>query len=113
MNCTGPFELKSWQSGEKINLTRFDGYWDKKLTAKAKEVEFVIQTDPVARVNALKSGEIDGGWMLPSNAIGELKASGAGRCLLRTELRREQPGRLQPRGPAGKPGGPQGVVDGH
>ncbi len=78
VNCTGPFELKSWQSGEKINLTRFDGYWDKKLSAKAKEVEFVIQTDPVARTNALKSGEIDGGWMLPSNAIGELKASGAG-----------------------------------
>lgn len=78
VNCTGPFELKSWQSGEKINLTRFDGYWDKKLLAKAQEVEFVIQSDPVARVNALKSGEIDGGWMLPSNAIGELKASGAG-----------------------------------
>ena len=78
VNCTGPFEFKSWQSGEKINLARFDGYWDKQRSAKAKELEFVIQTDPVARVNALKSGEIDGGWMLPSNAIGELKASGAG-----------------------------------
>ncbi|MFF5792399.1 ABC transporter substrate-binding protein [Paeniglutamicibacter sp. NPDC012692] len=79
VNCTGPFEFKGWQSGEKINLARFDGYWDKKLSAKAKELEFVIQTDPVARTNALKSGEVDGGWLLPTNAIGELNASGAGK----------------------------------
>ncbi len=25
VNCTGPFELKKWQSGEKLSLTRFDG----------------------------------------------------------------------------------------
>ncbi|MGL3805591.1 ABC transporter substrate-binding protein [Paeniglutamicibacter sp. R2-26] len=79
VNCTGPFEFKGWRSGETINLARFDGYWDAELKAKAKELEFVIQTDPVARVNALKSGEIDGGWMLPANAIGDLNASGAGQ----------------------------------
>ncbi|MFJ6415474.1 ABC transporter substrate-binding protein [Paeniglutamicibacter sp. NPDC091659] len=79
VNCTGPFEFKGWQSGENISLARFDGYWDKKLSAKAKELEFVIQTDPVARTNALKSGEVDGGWLLPPNAIGELNASGAGK----------------------------------
>jgi peptide/nickel transport system substrate-binding protein len=79
VNCTGPFEFETWQSGETIKLTRFDGYWNKDLKAKAKELEFVIQTDPVARTNALKSGEVDGGWMLPTNAISELKASGAGQ----------------------------------
>lgn len=78
VNCTGPFELKSWQSGEKLSLKRFDEYWDTDLKAKAKELDFVIMTDPVARANAMRSGEVDGGWIVPSNAVGELKASGAG-----------------------------------
>ncbi|MGL3805594.1 ABC transporter substrate-binding protein [Paeniglutamicibacter sp. R2-26] len=78
VNCTGPFELKKWQSGEKLSLSRFDGYWDADLKAKAKELDFVIMTDPVARVNAMKSGEVDGGWLVPTNAVGELNASGAG-----------------------------------
>lgn len=78
VNCTGPYKFESWASGEKINLSRFDGYWNKDLKAQAKNLEFIIQTDPVARVNALRSGEVDGGWMVPSNAIGELNASGAG-----------------------------------
>src|SRR5690606_2897929 len=78
VNCTGPYKFESWNSGERINFSRFDGYWNKDLKAQAKNLEFVIQTDPVARVNALKSGEVDGGWMVPSNAIGELNASGAG-----------------------------------
>ena len=79
VNCTGPFEFKKWQNGEKLSFDRFDDYWDKDLKAKAKTLEFVIMTDPVARVNALKSGEIDGGWMLPATAVDDLNASGAGK----------------------------------
>lgn len=26
VNCTGPFEFKKWQSGEKLTFERFDGY---------------------------------------------------------------------------------------
>lgn len=80
VNCTGPFELTKWQSGEKLSLTRFEDYWDAPNKAKAKELDFVIMTDPVARVNAMKSGEVDGGWVVPSNAVGELNASGAGQA---------------------------------
>lgn len=79
VNCTGPFELEKWQSGEKISLTRYDNYWDKDLKAKSKKVDFVIMTDPVARVNAMKSGEVDGSWLVPANAIDELKGSGSGQ----------------------------------
>lgn len=79
VDCTGPFELSKWQSGEKLSLKRFESYWDPEFTAQAKEVEFVIMTDPVARTNAMKSGEVDGGWLVPSNAVGELEASGAGQ----------------------------------
>lgn len=78
VNCTGPFELKKWQSGERISMTRFDEYWNAEGKAKAKDLDFVIMTDAVARVNAMKSGEVDGSWMVPSNAVGELKGSGVG-----------------------------------
>lgn len=103
VNCTGPFELTTWQSGEKLNLARFDGYWDKGRAAKAKELEFVIQTDTVARVNALKSGEIDGGWLLPSNAIGELNASGAGQMYFGVNSTVSSLVVSNPAGPLGNP----------
>ncbi|WP_313812835.1 ABC transporter substrate-binding protein [Glutamicibacter sp.] len=79
VNCTGPFAFGKWQSGEKISLTRYDNYWDKDLKAKTKNLDFVIMTDPVARVNAMKSGEVDGSWLVPANAIDELKGSGSGQ----------------------------------
>lgn len=84
VNCTGPFALEHWSSGEKLSFSRFEDYWDKDLRAKAAKLDFVIMTDPVARVNALKSGEIDGGWMIPSNAITELQATGAGQVYFGT-----------------------------
>ena len=103
VNCTGPFELKKWQSGEKLSLARFDGYWDSELKAKSKELEFVIMTDPVARTNAMKSGEVDGGWLVPSNAVGELNASGAGQVFfgLSTAVNNLVVSNLE--GPLGKP----------
>lgn len=79
VNCTGPFALDSWESGEKLTFSRFDDYWNKDLMPKAKTLEAVVMTDSVARVNALRSGEIDGGWMVPTSAISDLNASGAGQ----------------------------------
>ncbi|MDQ5839948.1 MAG: ABC transporter substrate-binding protein [Chloroflexota bacterium] len=79
VNCTGPFSLGKWDSGTSITLERYDGYWDKGLVAKSKQVKFVFLPDPNTRVNAFKSGEVDGGWMIPSNAIGALTASPNGK----------------------------------
>ncbi|TYL53299.1 ABC transporter substrate-binding protein [Agromyces mariniharenae] len=81
VNCTGPFSLEEWRSGESITLARYDEYWDDSLRAKAGEVEFIFMNDATARVNALKSGEVDGGWMIPFDAIGQLEASGVGDML--------------------------------
>ncbi|KJL41554.1 MULTISPECIES: ABC transporter substrate-binding protein [Microbacterium] len=78
VNCTGPFELSEWKSGESVTLTRYDDYWDASLRAKAGEVEILFMTDANARVNALKSGEVDGGWMIPTDAISQLQSSGKG-----------------------------------
>jgi peptide/nickel transport system substrate-binding protein len=78
VNCTGPFALTAWKSGESVTLTRYDEYWDDSLRAKAGEVEILFMTDANARVNALKSGEVDGGWMIPTDAIAQLQSSGKG-----------------------------------
>ncbi|GAA1752711.1 ABC transporter substrate-binding protein [Agromyces humatus] len=78
VNCTGPFSLEEWKSGERITLARYDDYWDETLRAKAAEVEFVFMNDANARVNALKSGDVDGGWMLPYEGIAQLTSAGTG-----------------------------------
>ncbi len=81
VNCTGPFSLTSWESGESITLTKYDGYWDKDLTAHAQSVKFVFMGDATARVNALKSGSVDGAWQIPLEAVPQLRASGKGDVL--------------------------------
>ena len=81
VNCTGPFSLTEWKSGERITLTRYDDYWDESLRAKSGEVEFIFMNDANARVNALASGEVDGGWMVPLEAIPQLENSSVGDML--------------------------------
>ncbi|MFB9164882.1 ABC transporter substrate-binding protein [Arthrobacter psychrochitiniphilus] len=75
VNCTGPFMFDNWAPGESISLKRFDNYWDPEAKAKAKEMSFQILPDATARTNALQTGEIDGSWQVPSNAIDILKAN--------------------------------------
>ncbi|MBO9624958.1 MAG: ABC transporter substrate-binding protein [Microbacterium sp.] len=81
VNCTGPFSLTSWESGESITLTKYDGYWDKDLAAHAQSMKFVFMGDATARVNALKSGSVDGAWQIPLEAVPQLRASGKGDVL--------------------------------
>ena len=81
VNCTGPFKFDSWKSGEKISLSRFDGYWDESLKAKAEKLDFVFMGDANARTNALKAGDVDGTWLLPMDSIRELQAKGKGDVL--------------------------------
>lgn len=81
VNCTGPFALKAWKSGESLTLERYDGYWDKELRAKSKEMTFSIIPDATARVNAMKSGSVDGSWQIPMESAPQLQASGKGDVL--------------------------------
>ena len=81
VNCTGPFELAEWKAGESITLTRYDDYWDESLKAHAATVDMLFMNDATARVNALKSGEVDGGWMIPIEAVPQLRDSGKGDVL--------------------------------
>ncbi|GGS77852.1 ABC transporter substrate-binding protein [Streptomyces tanashiensis] len=74
--CTGPFKLGTWSKGQSIELERFDGYWGTK--AKAKKAVFRFLTDPSARTNAMLSGEVDGGYLIPTESYGRLRDSGLG-----------------------------------
>ncbi|MER6312431.1 ABC transporter substrate-binding protein [Streptomyces sp. NPDC001581] len=74
--CTGPFELGTWNKGQSIELNRFDGYWGTK--AKSKKAVFRVLTDPSARTNAMLSGEVDGGYLIPTESYARLRAGGTG-----------------------------------
>lgn len=84
VDCTGPFTFKEWRSGESITMERFADYWDPEYRAKAEQVRFVILNDPNARVNALRTGEIDGSWQVPTNAIDLMRASDTGKMYFGT-----------------------------
>ncbi|WP_405941290.1 ABC transporter substrate-binding protein [Streptomyces sp. NBC_00207] len=74
--CTGPFELGTWNKGQSVELNRFDGYWGTK--AKSKKAVFRVLTDPSARTNAMLSGEVDGGYLIPTESYARLRGSGTG-----------------------------------
>ncbi|MDI5791016.1 ABC transporter substrate-binding protein [Bacillus licheniformis] len=50
---TGPFQVSSFEAGHKIELERYDDYWDGK--PKLKHVTFSFNEDANARVMALQS----------------------------------------------------------
>ena len=74
--CTGPFELKSWQSGTQIVLTRNPSYWDPALEPKVQTLVFKFVTDASILTNALASGAIDGTYEVPIQGIPQLKGAG-------------------------------------
>ncbi|WP_405426577.1 ABC transporter substrate-binding protein [Streptomyces erythrochromogenes] len=74
--CTGPFTLGTWNKGQSIELDRFDGYWGTR--AKSKKAVFRFMTDPSARTNAMLSGEVDGGYLIPTESYARLRTAGLG-----------------------------------
>ncbi|MBY6274587.1 MAG: peptide ABC transporter substrate-binding protein, partial [Bacillaceae bacterium] len=54
---TGPFQLKSWQKDQEVQLVRHEKYWGEKPHLDG--VTFKIIPDPNMMTNALRSGDID------------------------------------------------------
>jgi peptide/nickel transport system substrate-binding protein len=79
VNCTGPFALDKWARGDSVTLKKFPGYWDRSLVPKSQSVKFTFIEDPAARSNAFLSGTADGGYMVPSSALAQLRGSGKGK----------------------------------
>ncbi|MBO2944528.1 ABC transporter substrate-binding protein [Paenibacillus sp. F411] len=54
---TGPFQLKSFSPGSKLELVRYDQYWDG--ASPLDTVDFMFNEDANARSLALQSGQVD------------------------------------------------------
>ncbi|MFF2081200.1 ABC transporter substrate-binding protein [Kitasatospora sp. NPDC058162] len=76
LDCTGPFKLGTWAKGQSLELQRFDDYWGTK--AKSKKVVFSFLTDSSARTNAMLTGDVDGGYLIPTESYDRLKKNGPG-----------------------------------
>jgi peptide/nickel transport system substrate-binding protein len=55
---TGPFRFVKWERGDRVEMTRFDGYWNPALPYLDALV-FRFIGDPATQVAALKAGDID------------------------------------------------------
>ncbi|MFD0149581.1 ABC transporter substrate-binding protein [Streptomyces sp. NPDC055721] len=77
--CTGPYKYGKWTQGQSISVSRHDGYWNKALPLKVKNIDFTFLTDGSAITSGLLSGQIDGTYQPPTAALAQLKASPAGK----------------------------------
>ena len=55
---TGPFKFVKWIRGDRVEMARFDGYWNPFLPY-LDGVVFRFISDPAAQIAALKAGDID------------------------------------------------------
>ena len=55
---TGPFKFVKWVQGDRVEMARFDGYWNPFLPYLDR-VTFRFISDPAAQIAALKAGDID------------------------------------------------------
>ena len=54
---TGPFRFERWRRGDRVVLTRFDGYWGE--PALLPRVEFAFIADPTTALAGLLAGDIN------------------------------------------------------
>ncbi|MEU8243028.1 ABC transporter substrate-binding protein [Actinoplanes missouriensis] len=101
--CTGPYRLGEWKSGQKITLTRYDGYWDTARRAKAATFAFVPLTDSSTLTSALLAGEVDGVYGAPVGSIAALQRSGSGTLYFGPSTESFSLGAVTADGPAADP----------
>ncbi len=71
---TGPYRLKEFKPGVRSVHERNEDYW--RETANIEQLELFAITDAVARVNALKAGDVQMINNLDPKAIGQLEGTG-------------------------------------
>lgn len=69
---TGPFKFVKWVRGDRVEMVRFDGYWNPQLPYLDKAT-FKFIGDASAQITALKAGDIDVlGWISAPESAAEL-----------------------------------------
>lgn len=66
---TGPFKLKNWVKGDRVELVRDPAFWDASKKIALDDVTFRFINDPQAQVAAMQSGDLDA---MPNLAAPEL-----------------------------------------
>jgi ABC-type transport system substrate-binding protein len=73
---TGPWKLERYAPRERAELTPNRDYWDKARIPKAERMVLLPMPDALARVAALRAGQVDWIEAPPPDAIGSLKQAG-------------------------------------
>lgn len=69
---TGPYRVVDYQPHHQVTVERYDGYWGEK--AKEPRLTFEFMPDPMARVDALRSGAVDMVAGLPAEDAASVEA---------------------------------------
>jgi oligopeptide transport system substrate-binding protein len=68
----GPYVLKNWQPGTRIELKRNKQYWDEKAV-RVETVQYQFASDQNAQFAAYRAGQLDMTDTIPSNAIASIR----------------------------------------
>lgn len=70
---TGPYEVTTREKGQRVEVERFDDYWDG--PAEMANITFNVITDPTTRTLALENHEIDVAYSPPSSKLDSLESN--------------------------------------
>jgi len=82
MSGTGPFIVTNREQGVKLELKRFDDYWDKDSPGNVDKIVFTPIKEPATRVAALLAGDVDFIGPVPPSDLARVQAAGC--CTLVT-----------------------------
>jgi ABC-type transport system substrate-binding protein len=71
---TGPFQLTEWKTNERVELKRFDGYWEAGLPY-LDALTLKPVPDGTVRLTALKTGDAGFIQLIPLESLAELQAA--------------------------------------
>lgn len=74
---TGPFKVDSYEPGQRVIASRFDGYWGGAPEGGFDTAVFAVVEDAVLDQNMIESGEADWTYGLPYDNLDSLKANPA------------------------------------
>jgi len=73
---TGPFRITKVVSGQSVEMSRNEGYWDTTRIPKLAKLVLTPMPEATTRLAALRSGQVDWIEVPPPDAIPSLKAAG-------------------------------------
>ena len=71
---TGPFQLTEWKTNERVELKKFDGYWEAGLP-HLDAITLKPVPDGTVRLTALKTGDASFVQLIPLESLAELQAA--------------------------------------